>query len=225
MSNVNLVLEVNRRDDVGKNACRRLRATGLVPGIVYGMGLDPFSIAVSAKRMGEILHGDAGRNAILELTMVGEGAGQKRAAMIKDLTRDPVSGNMLHVDFVRVDLQKKVQVAVPIHVTGEAAGVKTGGVLELVHREIHVECLPGDIPEHLDIDVSALDVGDQVHVREVAVPASVTVMDDPEQVLVHVVPPHVVKEEGPTEEEAVAEGAAAAEGESEESTEKEEGES
>jgi large subunit ribosomal protein L25 len=180
------------------------------------MGLEPFAVSLSPRRLDEVLHSDAGRNAIFQLSLADGDKGQSRAAMIRELVRHPVNSAVLHVDFVRVDLTKKVQVSVPVHVVGEAAGVKTqGGILEIVHREVQVECLPGNIPEQLDIDVTALEIGGQVHVREIQVDADVALLDDPEQVVLHVVAPTVVEEEVAKEEEgAEAEAGEGTEGES-----------
>lgn len=219
MSKTDLHVEVERREERGSAACRRLRREGRIPGIVYGMGLDPFAVTLSPRRLDEVLHSDAGRNAIFQLSLADGDKAQSRAAMIRELVRHPVTSKVLHVDFVRVDLTKKVQVDVPIHPVGEAEGVKNqGGILEIVHRVVQVECLPGNIPEQLDIDVSELEIGGQVHVREIAVGEGVVLLDDPEQVVLHVVAPTVVEEEKPeaAEEGEAVEGEAAEEGESSE---------
>jgi len=211
MNEKNLVVEVSRRDTRGSNASRRLRREGFVPAIVYGMGLDPFAVTVAARRVDEVLHSDAGRNAIFQLSLTDEGKTQSRAAMIRDLTRDPVTSRVTHVDFLRVDLDKVVHVSVPVRPVGDAPGVKIGGLLEIVHRDLHVECLPGDIPEHLDIDVSALDIGGQVHVRDMSIPSAVKVLDDADLVVLHVVAPHVEAQAAPAAGEAPAPAAEAGE--------------
>ena len=189
MSKTAFTVDVARREQTGSAACRRLRRAGLVPAVVYGMGLDPFPVSVSPRRIDEVLTSNTGRNTIFDLKLGDGGEAQSRAARIKDLTRNPVTSAVMHVDFVRVDLTQTVQVSIPIHLLGEAAGVKEGGNLELIHREVPVECLPGDIPESLDIDVSGLNIGDQIHVRDLTIPENVTLLADPEQVLALVAAP------------------------------------
>lgn len=200
----NIVVEVVERGDRGKNAARRTRRQGSVPGIVYGMEVAPFSVSVPRKRVEEILKLESGRNTIFTLALQGQD--KTRAAMIKALQRDPVTENIIHVDFVRVDLQKKVRVHVQIRVSGTPDGVKNqGGVLEIVVRQLNVECLPSDIPEHIDVDVSALALNDAVTVADLAAGERYAILDDPEQTICHVAPPRA--EEVPVVEEA-AEGAA-----------------
>jgi len=182
-----IVVEVSPRLQTGKSAAGRLRRSGLVPAIVYGMGLDPYPVAVSPKRIDEIVRGDAGRNTIFTLRL--EGSDQTRAAMIKDLTRDPVGAQILHVDLVRVDLTKVVTVRVPIRLVGTAAGVKEGGHVDFVHRELEVECLPTSIPEHFEVDVTALVIGAQVHVSDLAIPEGVRVLDDGQALVMSVLAP------------------------------------
>lgn len=187
MSVSTIVVEVTPRTETGKAPAGRLRRAGMVPAIVYGMGLDPYPVAVSPKRIDEVVRGDAGRNTIFTLRL--EGSDQTRAAMIKELTRDPVSARILHVDLVRVDLTKSVTVRVPIRLVGTAAGVKEGGHVDFVHREVEVECLPANIPEHLDVDISALVIGDQIHVSDLAVPAGVKLLDDGHDLVMSVLAP------------------------------------
>ncbi len=203
----NSVVEVEARKERGKNANRRLRRAGRVPGVVYGMGLDPFAISVSPKRVLEILQTDAGRNSIFTLALEGADAKQSRAAMIKDLQRDPVSQSLIHVDFVRVDLDKKVTVDVPLRIVGVPFGVKNeGGMLDFVHRQVEVECLPGNIPEHIDLDVTELHVNQHLSVKDLVVTGDFAILDDPESTVVSV---SVLKAE-PTPVEEAAEAVAAA---------------
>ena len=202
MSKTAFTVDVARRDQLGSAACRRIRRAGSVPGVVYGMGLDPFPISVSPRRIHEVLTSDTGRNTIFDLQLTDGDTVQSRAAMIKELTRDPVTSSVMHVDFVRVDLTQTVQVAVPIHLVGESAGVKLGGNLEQIHREVHVACLPGDIPQSLDFDITALAIGDQIHVRDLVIPDNVTLLDELDQVLALIAAP--VAEETPAEGEAEA---------------------
>ncbi len=212
MSTKEITVEVGARTELGKNACRRLRKRGIIPGIVYGMGLDSFPVEVSPRRLNEILHLESGRNTIFKLILQGSEGSQSRAAMIRELVRDPLTSEMMHVDFVRVDLDKVVNVAVPVRPVGIAHGVKNeGGVLDFIHREVQVECLPGDIPEHFDIDVTPLGIGDHFSVKDIPAIDKVQILDDESMVLVAVAAPTVHEEEVPAEAEEAeeAEGAEA----------------
>ncbi|HET6371818.1 MAG TPA: 50S ribosomal protein L25, partial [Candidatus Polarisedimenticolia bacterium] len=171
------VVEVEQRSDLGKNAAGRLRRAGKIPGIVYGLDRAPFAVTVSPRRLAEVLKLETGKNTILNLTLVGQD--RTRAVMIREIQRDPVTELPLHVDFVRVDLEKAITVSVPIRLLGTPVGVKTeGGVLEFVTREIEVECLPGEIPEHVDVDVSELHVNQNVHVSNLVVGERIKVLTD-----------------------------------------------
>ena len=163
-----IVVEVEQRSELGKNAAGRLRRAGKIPGIVYGLDRAPFAVTVSPKRLSEVLRLETGTNTILNLSLVGQE--RTRAVMIREIHRDPVTELPLHVDFVRVDLEKAIHVAVPIRLLGTPIGVKTeGGVVEFLTREIDVECLPGEIPEHVDVDVSELHVNQNVHVSDLRI--------------------------------------------------------
>jgi large subunit ribosomal protein L25 len=221
-SNEQLVVGVDAREGKGKNACRRMRATGKVPGNVYGMKLDSFAVSVEARRIEEILRLGSGRNTIFTLSL-GDGQ-QSRAVMLRELQRDPVSERLVHVDFLRVDPTKKVHVQVPVRLLGTPEGVKNeGGVIDFVHREVEVSCLPSAIPEHLDVDVSHLHINQNVAVKELTATEGVEILDDLETILAVVASPRVEVEEAPeaeeVEAEAAAEGAAEDEAKTEESKE------
>src|SRR5262245_35657928 len=146
-----IVVEVSERTGVGKGLAGRLRRQGQLPGIVYGLGLAPFSVTAETRRIEQVLQLETGINTIFNLYLSGQD--KSRAVMIRDLQRDPVTDQLVHVDFVRVDLAKSVRVQVPVRLIGIPEGVKTeGGILEHVLREVEVECLPTAIPEHLDVD-------------------------------------------------------------------------
>lgn len=198
-SSEQIVIPVTARTDRGKNASRRLRAAGMVPGNVYGMTLDPYAVAVDPRRIEEILHLGSGRNTIFRLSL-GEGK-QSRAVMLRELQRDPVRETLVHVDFLRVDETKPVEVSVPVHLVGMPFGVKNeGGVVDFVHRTVEISCLPSAIPEHFDVDISALHLNQHVAVKDIAAGEGIEVLDDPETILAVVAPPRV-------EEAAPAEGA------------------
>ncbi len=200
-----IVINATNRADRGKNAARRLRRKGLVPGVVYGGKGENLSVAVDPKALQRVLRSEAGRNAILKLSIADHGSTN---AILKNWQVDPVKESFLHADFYRIAMDVAIRVTVPIQVMGEARGVKVdGGVLELVLREIEVECLPGDIPERITVDVADLGINQSLRVSDVPVPAKVKVLQAADQVVVHVV---AVKEE---EAAPAAAAAPAAEGE------------
>jgi large subunit ribosomal protein L25 len=195
-------LQVSPRETRGKGAARKLRAAGQVPAVLYGGGIDPVSLAVEGRLLDDVLH--SGANAILDLAGPNEVKG--KLALVKAVQRDPVSRRVLHCDLYAVDVRKKVTVSVALHYGGKPTGVELGGVLEPILRDLEVECLPLEIPDSISVDVSALNIGDSIHVRDIAVPASVEVLSDLDATAVHVVAPRV--EEEPVVEEEVAEEAA-----------------
>ncbi len=200
-----IVISATNRADRGKNAARRLRRRGLVPGIVYGGKGENLAVAVDPKALQRVLRSEAGRNAILKLSIADHGSSN---AILKNWQVDPVKESFLHADFYRIAMDVAIRVTVPIHVVGEARGVKVdAGILELVIREIEVECLPGDIPERIAVDVADLGINQSLRVSDVPIPAKVKVLQAADQVVVHVV---AVKEE---EAAPAAAAAPAAEGE------------
>jgi len=202
-----IVVSAKNRADRGKNAARRLRREGLVPAIVYGGKGENLAVAVDPKALKKVLRSEAGRNAILKLDIAGHGATN---AILKSWQVDPIRESFLHADFYRIAMDVAIRVTVPIHVVGEARGVKVdAGILELVVREIEVECLPGDIPERIDVDVTDLGINQSLRVSDIPAPAKVKVLEAADQVVVHVV--SVKEEEAPAAAAApVVEGEAAA---------------
>jgi large subunit ribosomal protein L25 len=185
-----IVVSAKGRTDRGKNAARRLRREGLVPGIVYGGKGENIAVAVDPKALQKVLRSEAGRNAILKLDISGSGA---TSAILKSWQVDPIKESFLHADFYRIAMDTAIRVTVPIHVKGEARGVKVdGGILEVITREIAVECLPGDIPEHIDVDVSDLGINGALRVSDLPENPKVKILEGADQVVVHVVS---VKEE------------------------------
>ncbi|MBI3650121.1 MAG: 50S ribosomal protein L25 [Acidobacteria bacterium] len=159
-----ITINANVRDGIGKGFARRLRAQGMIPVAVYGEGQDPVAIAVNAKEIAQILRSETGHNSIFNL-VVGEGA--PSTVIIKDWYVDPVKGKLLHADLMRLSLTETTRVKVSIEAIGEAIGVKMeSGILDLSLREIEIECLPSDIPDHLQVDVSGLRLGDHVTVAD-----------------------------------------------------------
>jgi large subunit ribosomal protein L25 len=200
-----IVVSAQSREDRGKNNARRLRVKGLIPAVVYGGKGDAQAVAVDPKTLLRVLRSESGRNTILSLDF---GDGKKTSAILKSWQVDPIKENFLHADFFRIAMDVAIRVTVPIHARGEARGVKVdGGILEIIMRAVEVECLPGDIPEHIDVDVSDLGLHGAIRVSDLPVNAKVKVLDDAAQVVVHVVS---VKEEAAATPAAVAEGEAAA---------------
>jgi large subunit ribosomal protein L25 len=197
----NIVVEVPERSDRGKNAAGRIRRAGGVPGVLYGLGQPPFAVSVGSRRVEEVLATETGKNTIFTLALSGQD--KTRAAMIKALQRDPLTERLVHVDFVRVDLDKAVRVSVPLRLVGIAEGVKNeGGLMEFVHRLLEVECLPTNIPDHIELDVTALHVNQHLSVKDIAAIANVTVLDEPDTIVCVVAIPK--EEAAPVVEEAAA---------------------
>ena len=199
-------LEAVVRESRGKNEARRLRASGSIPAVVYGGGQEPQAVAVSPKELSRLLHSDAGLNTLIDLKV----GGATTKVIVKDFLLQPVTHQLMHADFYRVNLDKKVQVKVALRLSGEPKGVKVqGGVLDFVHREIEIESLPTEIPEHLDVDVSGMMIGDGVYVRDLAEGQKWTALSPADMVLVHVVPARVGADEAaaaPAEPEVAKKG-------------------
>jgi large subunit ribosomal protein L25 len=191
------VLDAVKRQTKGKNEARRLRAAGKIPATLYGAQKAgeqpaPESVAVDPKPFMRILHSASGLNTLITLKVQG---GTDARVLVKDVQLDPVSHHPLHADFYRVNMDRKINVTVPVVLRGESRGVKQdGGVLDFVHREIEVEVLPANIPDSIDVDVTDLGIGDSVHVRDVASHAAWTPISDPDMMIVHVVVIKVVEE-------------------------------
>jgi large subunit ribosomal protein L25 len=194
-------ISVAKRERVGKSASRELRKSGLIPATIYGLSEPAVSIAISPKVVARILASDTGMNSMIHLQR--EGTDIKRHVIIKDVQRDPVTGRLAHVDFMRVDPTHKVRVHVPIVLKGTPAGVKEGGLLDFVHRTIEVECLPGFIPGHIDVNVDHMHVGDTIRLDQITFDAHVTVLGDAHNVICSV---HgkAAEEETPAAEAAAA---------------------
>jgi len=190
------------REERGKNAARRVRVTGLVPAVLYGGRKNPIALSVNAKQVSRILRSETGHNTIFTVQVAG---GQEERAMVKDWQVDPLSGSLLHVDLLRIAMDVRMRVRVPVHTFGEPEGVKLQcGIFEMVTREVEVECLPGDIPEEFRIDVSSYTIGKQLRAADLPIdPAKIKLLTDPQRVLAHVV---TLKAEA----EPAAEGAAVA---------------
>lgn len=180
-----VTLEVTRRETTGKEVAKKLRREGKVPAVVYGAHRDPVAITVDRKAVSELIQkSEHGIRSVFLLKMAG--TDQQRHAMIKEVSIDPISRKMTHIDFVRVLMDEKVRVTIPVHLNGTATGVKEGGMLDWQVRELHVECLPNAIPDSIEVDVVPLGGHDYYRVKDLKVPEGVKVLDDPERVVVGV---------------------------------------
>jgi large subunit ribosomal protein L25 len=197
------VLEGQARTPGTKNDARRVRREGKIPAVVYGAGKESLSITVDPRVVTRILNSETGHNTIFDLTLEGE----KTKAMIVDWQYEPIKGRILHIDLKRIALDKVLTVSVPIELIGEAEGVKTqGGILEQMLREVEIECLPADIPSHIDVDVSHLTFGKVLRVSDLPHLDKIKFLTDENQPVAHVTS---VKEEVAVTPEAAAEAAAA----------------
>ena len=210
-------LLATKRETRKKNEARRLRVSGYIPAVVYGgTAKEAVPVSVDPKTLLRILHSDSGVNTLIDLELEG---GDSSQVLVKDFQLDPISSELLHVDFYRLAMDKAITVSVPVTLTGEAIGGKQeGGLLDFLTREIQVECMPAEIPENVEVDVRELSIGDGVRVRDVVEGVVWKPISELDTLLVHVVPPKV--EEESEEEEVSAEAADAAEAGGEADTEK-----
>ena len=187
-------MDAQVRDERGKNAAGRLRVAGRLPAVVYGLGKDSIAITIDSAHITRILQSPSGHNQIVNLT-VGK---EKASVLASDWQIDPVKGHLLHVDLLRVDLKKTVDVMVPIEIVGISQGVREQGALEeIVSREVELRALPLKVPRSIPIDVTAMGVGDAVRVKDLALIDDVTFLSQPDRVLVHVIAPKVVEKRLP----------------------------
>ena len=207
-------LQAARRDETGKGVARRLRVDGRVPGVLYGQGVEPVALSVDAREMVHILHGAAGANALVDLVVDGN----EHLVLAREIQRDHIHNKLIHIDFLAVSRTQLITVNVPVIETGEAAGVKEGGVVEHHLREIAVECFPQDVPDHIEIDITEVTLGDMIHVSDLVAPEGVTILTSLEDAVLSIITPAVLRTEAdlsvPGEEGAevpVAEGEEGAE--------------
>ena len=204
------ILAAQRRSASGKGAAGRARREGFVPAVVYGLGAENVPVSVPSRELSHLLASAAGANTLFTLKLDGS----DQLALARQIQRHPVKGTLLHVDFVRVRADQTIQAEVPVHLTGDAEGVGRGGVLEQFLYTVSVEAKPADVPNSLEIDITALEIGDAAHVRDLTVPAGVVVVNEPDDVLAQISAPRVAEEEiaAAEGEAAEGEGATGAEG-------------
>jgi large subunit ribosomal protein L25 len=207
-------LSAKLRGSTGKAYAKKARRAGLVPAVLYGEGEQPRALELSSRDFYPVIHTAAGENVILDLKIEGANGGDCKA-IIREIQYHPVTRDILHVDFQHISMTKEVEIRVPIEVVGESVGVKTqGGILELILRDIDLICLPGNIPDAIKVDVSSLEVGDSIQVRDLQV-EGVKVMTEPDVTVITIGAPTVTAPAKPEGEEVEGEEAEEAEGEEE----------
>lgn len=217
-------LAVTVREKTGKGAARQIRREKKVPAVLYGQG-ECLLLTIQPEELIKILKSQAGSTALISLTITGAKSKPKRTALLRDFQVDPVEGNVLHADLFEISMDKPIRVQVPLHIMGGVpAGVKEGGILHHNMRELHVECLPSALPDFIEVDASPLNIGQSIHLKEIAKREGVRYLDDPDQMVVSVAVPisdaklealltsQAAGPEGAKEPEVVAKGKAAAEG-------------
>jgi len=222
-------LQANTRKEINKRSTKDLRKQGCVPAVLYGHGIKTLNLTVEQKKFEQMVKKMHGENVLISLSIDSNGSSKQETVMVRDVQYHPASDGLLHIDFYKILLHEKITTRINITLTGEAPGVKEGGVLDHSVRDMEIRCLPDKIPGHLEADVAQLEIGSSIHVRDLKIPEDVEVLADPDQAVVSVVPPTIIKEEEVSEEEpeVVEEGkeegeAEASEGEKKEKKEKEE---
>ena len=209
-------LSATSRTEKGKGVAKRLRMEGKLPAVVYGHKTDPIALTIDSKQLLKLIVEGKSEHKLFALSIEGNGAPIEKTVMIKELQIDPLKRNFLHVDFFEVAMDEEITLSLVIKLVGEAPGVEMGGMLQQVRREIEIKCLPSQIPDTVEIDVSALNIGDSVHLNDIQLPEGVKVLDDADLTIATVLAPTVEKEvtaeeaEGEVAEEAAAEAGAEA---------------
>jgi large subunit ribosomal protein L25 len=206
------VIKALGRNERGKNAAYSLREKGLIPAVLYGHNFPPVALSISAGELTAMLKPvghSAGEHALHKLSIEDRKDIPLKDIMIKEIQRDPITQKILHVDLYAVRMDEKIIVPVRINVTGKAPGVQKGGILQQILREVKIKCFPSDIPQAFDIDVSALDIGQSLHISDLTLPANIEIHEELSAAVVGVIAPTVVKEEVPAVEEGAAVPAAA----------------
>jgi len=195
------VMNIELRSKTGKGISRQLRGAEKVPGVVYGKGMDPMAVSINYRDLQAALSGEGGQNNLI--TLVGGGSLDQSMAIIADLQRDALKGTYKHVDLHCINMNEKLRLTVPVVLVGTAIGVKEGGLLDFAHHELHVECLPANIPDHIEIDVTTLAIAHSIHVNEIPLPEGVKILDNPKTPVVSILG-RVKEEEAPAPEPTAA---------------------
>lgn len=196
-----VTLQAQARSAIGKGPSGRARAAGQVPAVLYGSNLDPTPVFLDARQMFHALHTEAGHNVLINLELDGK----KLLTVPREIQKHPVKGTLVHIDLLKVDRDVKIEAAVPIHLVGESRGVKEGGQMDQHTHEIRVEALPTEVPSAIEIDITDVGIGDQVRVADLMSSAGVTILTDPEEVILGVIEPLAMKTELEVETEASVE--------------------
>lgn len=195
-----IVLKAEKRDGAGKEYAKHLRKNGKIPAVLYGKGDKTVPIEIDAKHLNTLLHSIHGETALVTLQL-GKETRKDRKVIFKEFQRNPVQGDLLHVDLHHVSLTENIQLEIPVILAGTPVGVRTkGGIVQHTLYKLEVECLPTDIPEHVELDIETLDVGDSIHVEDITLDKA-QILTDPHRTIVTIVPPTVIKEVEPVEEE------------------------
>jgi large subunit ribosomal protein L25 len=206
-------LTAERREGTGKGVARKLRAAGRVPAVLYGHGQEAVPLSVDARELVHLFHRAASANVLVDLMLEGK----THLTIPREVQRDHIHSRFIHVDFLSVRRDETITVNVEIIEVGEAPGIKAGGVVEHHLREVHVECFPQDVPEHLEADISSLEIGDMIHVSDLKAPEGVTILTNPEEAVLSVITPAALRVEAelllPGEEAPEVPAEEAAEGE------------
>jgi large subunit ribosomal protein L25 len=198
-------LDSKVRTQTGKGASRRLRTEGRLPAIFYGPEAEPIMLSIDYLQLRKVLKGKAAENIIVDLQIDSNGRSQSKTVMIKELQRDPITRDYLHVDFFEISMGKEIEAVIPLQLINTPLGVTNGGLLQHIRRELSVSCLPKDLIEKIDIDVSGLDIGDSLHIRDITLPAGLNSTEDDDFTIATVVAPTITAEPEEVEAEEVEE--------------------
>jgi large subunit ribosomal protein L25 len=217
MERYNIRVEV--REETGKGVARRLRRDGLLPGVVYGRTREPQPLTVDPVQ----LQNKLGGNAIFDLAIINNDQETRETVMVKEVQKDPIKGKLMHIDFQHISMDEKITISVSINLQGDAVGIKEGGVLQQLLREVEIECFPADIPEELSLSVEGLEIGNSLLVSDLEVPEEIKIKTPLDEVIVTIVTPtEIIEEEEEEEEEFTEPEVIGEEGEEKEETEQEE---
>ncbi len=199
-------LDLKKRTETGKGSARRLRSMGMLPVIVYGPEISPIMLSIDYKQLEKILRGKSAESIIFDLRVDSNGKKYSKRVMIKEIQKDPVTRDYLHVDFYEISMEKELEVDIPVHLVNTPIGVSEGGILEHIRRELKISCMPRNLVDKIEIDVSGLDVGQSLHIGDISFPPGLKSMEDENLTIATVVAPAIeVEEVEEVEEEEVEE--------------------
>lgn len=198
-------LKAIKREKTGKEYAKKLRLKKVIPAILYGKGIKPVALEIDGKELQDILKSGARENVVINLKVEGDPKIKEKTVLIREIQVDPVKEHIFHVDFNTISLTEKIKVKVPVHERGEAPGVKEGGIIDHVHREVEVECLPTEIPNRIDVSIDGLNIGDARYVKDLTFPKGVKCTLDPEEIVLSILAPKAEEVAAPAAEEVAAE--------------------